>query len=142
MSEPHGVPGVTIAGATSTGQRALVVEPVSPGDEVVSVWIADPDDGPSVLLDTARLDVLIADLTQRRAFLGQVRRVAPIADLSTRERLVLVRMSNGQTDKEIAAGMELSSGTIGQVVAGLYRKLGVSSRPHAVRLGFEQGWLA
>jgi DNA-binding CsgD family transcriptional regulator/PAS domain-containing protein len=59
--------------------------------------------------------------------------VAPVADLSPREREVLDRAAEGLSDMEIARQLSISARTVGKHLERAYRKLGVSSRGRAVR---------
>jgi DNA-binding CsgD family transcriptional regulator len=61
--------------------------------------------------------------------------------LTTRELEVLVRISDGFTNGEIAADLYLSEDTIKTHARRMFRKLGVTDRSHAVRRGFELGHL-
>lgn len=54
--------------------------------------------------------------------------------LSVRELDVLSLMSDGLSNKEIAARLFLSHKTVEKVVTGIFRKLGVGSRTAAVKL--------
>ncbi|KPH86598.1 LuxR family transcriptional regulator [Komagataeibacter intermedius AF2] len=66
-------------------------------------------------------------------------RTAPA--LSEREREVLRHVSQGFTEAEIAARLEVSTHTIHTYVRRIYQKLSVSSRIEAVTLARRQGWL-
>jgi DNA-binding NarL/FixJ family response regulator len=54
--------------------------------------------------------------------------------LSPREHEVLVRLSTGATNQEIAAAMHISPATVKKHTAALYRKLGVRNRTEAAHL--------
>lgn len=56
------------------------------------------------------------------------------ATLSPREREVLGRLLTGASEKAIAAELDLTDGSVHQVVVRLFRKLGVSSRPELMAL--------
>lgn len=59
---------------------------------------------------------------------------SPIRGLTAREFDVLSLISEGMSNKEIAAGLFVSPKTVEKVVSSIYRKLGVGSRTAAVRL--------
>lgn len=62
----------TIPGRTWTDEasgRSLVVEETSRGDLYVECWVADPDDGPSVLLKTTHVRELYDSLGDRLVLL-------------------------------------------------------------------------
>jgi DNA-binding NarL/FixJ family response regulator len=58
-------------------------------------------------------------------------------DLSLREREVLLLLSTGATNREIAETMHVSSETVKKHAATLYRKLGVRNRTEAAQLAPE-----
>lgn len=47
------------------GRTSLVVEVVESNDECIQLWIADPDDGPSVEISPAEAREVAADLIAR-----------------------------------------------------------------------------
>jgi len=55
-------------------------------------------------------------------------------ELSAREREVLMLLSTGATNREIAAALHVSSETVKKHAAALYRKLGVRNRTEAAHL--------
>ena len=58
-------------------------------------------------------------------------------ELSAREREVLLLMSTGATNREIAQALHVSSETVKKHAAALYRKLGVRNRTEAAQLAPE-----
>ncbi len=65
-----------------------------------------------------------------------------IMGLSEREREVLVLMSAGSTNPEIAEALHLSKHTIKEHTSSVYRKLGVRNRTEAVQKAQRMGLLA
>jgi DNA-binding NarL/FixJ family response regulator len=65
-----------------------------------------------------------------------------VMGLSEREREVLVLMSAGQTNPEIAEVLHLSKHTIKEHTSSVYRKLGVRNRTEAVQKAQRMGLLA
>jgi DNA-binding NarL/FixJ family response regulator len=59
--------------------------------------------------------------------------------LTEREREILVQVSRGKSNADIAATLWLSEQTIKYHLTNIYRKLGVKGRPGAVRYVFELG---
>ena len=59
---------------------------------------------------------------------------SPLGSLTSREFDVLTLMSEGLSNKQIAARLYVSPKTVEKVVSGIYRKLGVGSRTAAVKL--------
>jgi hypothetical protein len=65
------VPALTLLERASG--RSLVVEGSNPGDIDVEMWVADPDDGRSVLLTLAQVRVLHRALADRLELLEDQR---------------------------------------------------------------------
>jgi NarL family two-component system response regulator LiaR len=65
----------------------------------------------------------------------------PVPDygLTERETEILSLLVEGQTNKEIAAQLSLSSGTVRIYVSNILSKLGVRNRTEAARLALQQG---
>lgn len=61
--------------------------------------------------------------------------------LTERERAILVLAEAGQTNKQIAAQLHLSAGTVRNYLAEATQKLGASNRIEASRIARENGWL-
>jgi len=58
---------------------------------------------------------------------------SPVSNLTSREHDVLVLMSEGLSNKEIASRLFVSPKTVEKAASGIFRKLGVSSRTAAVK---------
>ena len=68
----------------------------------------------------------------------QPEHIGPMApELSAREREVLVFLSTGATNREIAEALHVSSETVKKHAAALYRKLGVRNRTEAAQFAPE-----
>ena len=67
---------------------------------------------------------------------------ASSAELSDREKEVLVRLAWGYSNKEIAGELGLSVKTVETYKVRIGEKLGLKSRPDIVRYALRQGWLA
>ena len=66
----------------------------------------------------------------------------PPSPLSDREQQVLQLLADGQTNKEIAAGLFVSEATVKTHVENILRKLGVADRTQAVAEAFRRGLVA
>jgi LuxR family maltose regulon positive regulatory protein len=80
--------------------------------------------------------------TQRVDATPAVSSTGPRSDVSAREREVLGLIGAGLSNKEIAAGLDLSESTVKFHRRNIYRKLNVSSRSKAVAAGRRLGLLA
>jgi ATP/maltotriose-dependent transcriptional regulator MalT len=91
-----------------------------------------------------RADLLPAELALVEELTGAVPELAgQVLDvLSPRERIILRRISAGETPKEIALSLHVSMNTIKTQVRSIYRKLGVSSRAGAIERARVLGMLA
>jgi len=56
-------------------------------------------------------------------------------NLTPRERQVLASLTSGQTNRQIAAELHLSVGTVKSHLTSIYGKLGVSNRTEAALVG-------
>jgi DNA-binding NarL/FixJ family response regulator len=61
----------------------------------------------------------------------------PLGGLSAKEIAVLVEISHGHTNKQIATNLWLSEQTVKFHLRNIYRKLGVNSRTEALRYAYE-----
>jgi DNA-binding NarL/FixJ family response regulator len=89
----------------------------------------------------ARTDALLFPEAVRRLAAAAPTRKAPkgIADLSEREREVLVLAAKGLSNQEIAANLFLGRETVKTHLSGVYAKLGVRDRTQAVIAAYEGG---
>ncbi|MDN3239225.1 response regulator [Glycomyces tritici] len=89
----------------------------------------------------ARTDALLFPEAVRRLAAAAPTRKAPkgIADLSEREREVLVLAAKGLSNQEIAAKLFLGRETVKTHLSGVYAKLGVRDRTQAVIAAYEGG---
>ncbi|MHA7582337.1 LuxR C-terminal-related transcriptional regulator [Paenibacillus vandeheii] len=62
-----------------------------------------------------------------------------IGSLTPKERLVLIHMSHGHANREIASRMNIGTGTIKTHINRIYSKLGVTSRLEAIGKALEAG---
>ncbi|WP_183086103.1 LuxR family transcriptional regulator [Mycetocola tolaasinivorans] len=58
-------------------------------------------------------------------------------DLTRRERIVLTQLASARTMPEIAEHLVVSPNTVKAQTRSIYRKLGATSRPHAIRIASE-----
>jgi two-component system response regulator DegU len=65
-----------------------------------------------------------------------------VAPLTSRETQILIWVANGNTNKQIAAALEISEQTIKNHVSAILRKLSANDRAHAVVLAMRHGWIS
>jgi two-component system NarL family response regulator len=63
----------------------------------------------------------------------------PCAELSPRELEILKLIANGESNKEIAAHLAISEGTVRVHASNVFAKLGCSDRAQAVAVAFHRG---
>ena len=127
----HPIPLIVITGFpdVTTAVRAMKAGAVSVVEKPISEHI---------LLDSVR-EALLKD-TEHRVHGGQVTEIrARIALLTGRERQVLELVVAGQTSKEIAAKLSLSSKTVETHRAQIMNKLKAHSIAELVRLAIQYG---
>ena len=66
---------------------------------------------------------------------------SPLSDLTEREAEVLELLASGARNKEIAADLSLSAGTVKWHISNVFEKLDVTTRTEAVRVAQERGIL-
>ena len=77
------------------------------------------------------LDMIVESLKDREE---APESLSPLDSLTDREREVLVQLSEGLSNKQIARRLHISPKTVEKIMTGVYRKLGVKSRTAAVKL--------
>ena len=104
----------------------------------------DPPDLVHAVRAVARGDSLLAPSVTRRLIERFVRRPAAppeLAELTEREREVLLLVGRGRSNAEIAGELYLSEATVKTHVTRILRKLGLRDRVQAVVLAYEAGLL-
>ena len=81
---------------------------------------------------------LIAD--RYRQLAGSVERRAE-SDLTPREQQIIELVATGATNKQVAANLDLSAGTVKWHVSNLFQKLGAETRTEAVVAARDQGFI-
>jgi len=66
----------------------------------------------------------------------------PCSELSPRELEILKLIANGETNKDIAAKLAISEGTVRVHASNVFAKLGCSDRAQAVAVAFHRGIIA
>ena len=97
--------------------------------------------GGSALLAPAVTGAVVAEFA-RRSPAGQAERAALLEELTEREREVLVLLTRGRSNAEIAAELIVGDATVKTHVAHVLMKLGVRDRVQAVIFAYEAGLVA
>jgi len=80
------------------------------------------------------------DSAAAQALVASAENVPPLRDeLTRREREILVLLTEGKTNREIAKQLSLSEGTVRFHVSNILSKLDVNNRTEAVSLALQQG---
>lgn len=104
-----------------------------------TLGMAPPDRCAAAAREAARLG--LRPLTSQLTLITTTH-PSPATDLTPRQREVLALLARGQTSKEIADQLALSVRTVEMHVARLLERLNCRTRPEAIRLAVERGWLA
>ena len=129
----------------------VIVLTVHDDDDLVLGAVRGGADG-FVLKNATKEDLLsairnVAEGGQRfddvvvRAFLKEQSREEDARLLTSREIDILKLVASGHSNREIAAALILSLGTVKTHLDDVYRKLGVSDRAHAVAVAMRRGLL-
>jgi len=138
-----GVDIITALRAEFGQVRAVMLSTYSSGHEISAAMQAGAS---AYVLKSMPLPRLLE--TIRRVHSGEVVCLPEIArsmanrnasSLSKREMEILVLMANGLSNKEIAAKLDIVSGTVKLHVSNILAKLGVLDRTQAVLLAVKQG---
>jgi DNA-binding NarL/FixJ family response regulator len=118
------------------GASGFLLKRTPAADLVAGVHVVAAGDGMIAPSVTTRL---IAHFRERAEQATPLRDAGVLDDLTEREREVLVLVSRGLSNGEIAARLFLSEGTVKTHVKRIFTKLGVHDRTQAVILAYEVG---
>ncbi len=144
LGEEDGTEVIRIVRRSDPAARFLVL---STFDTEAQVRQAVEAGAAGYLLKTAPPQSLIAALRAVHAGLrflpaelaAHLERHAAIWDLTPRERSVLAAAAEGDTNREIAARLGLTEGTVKGYLVGIFSKLGVENRTQAIALAAAKG---
>ncbi len=94
--------------------------------------------------DPAELERLVSSLRSAARPAGDAGKADPvlsISPLTTREREIVVLLSNGYAALNIAAKLNLSHATVRNHIQNILRKLEVHSQVEAIAVAFRRGWI-
>jgi DNA-binding NarL/FixJ family response regulator len=119
-----------VRNALEAGATGYLLKNASPDLIVESVEAVHTGE---IVLDKAFLQIL----EPKTSIVGED--FDPVVSLSMRERQVLLRISNGDTDKAIGRGLGISETTVANHLARIFKKLHVNSRTQAAVKGIALG---
>ncbi|MEO6062000.1 MAG: response regulator transcription factor [Thermoflexales bacterium] len=119
-----------VMSALQAGANGYVLKTTAPADLVNAVVTVRSG---RLALDEGLIQVLA------RSPLADGRGGMPRAEVSAREREVLRLIAQGQTNKAIAARLDISDRTVQSHIANIFEKLSASSRTEAVMIGIRLG---
>ncbi|WP_264294077.1 response regulator transcription factor [Dehalogenimonas etheniformans] len=64
-----------------------------------------------------------------------------VAPLTSRERQILIHVTDGHTNKQIAIALKISEQTIKNHISAILRKLNANDRAHAAVLAIRRGYI-
>jgi DNA-binding NarL/FixJ family response regulator len=126
-----------VFGALRAGASGFLLKDATPDVLVAAVRAVAAGDSLVDPAVTGRLLQRWSELEGRLAPPGDV--LAPVANLTGREREILTGLARGRSNRELAAELFLSEATVKSHVSNLLLKLGVRSRVQAVILAYERG---
>lgn len=124
-----------VFGALRAGASGFLLKDATPDALIAAIRAVGRGDVPVDPAVTGRLIERWASLDQPTVTPSPDR----TADLTEREREILVRLSRGASNRELATSLHLSEATVKSHVSSLLSKLGVRSRVQAVILAYETG---
>ena len=125
-----------VFGALRAGAAGFLLKD-SPPDDLLSA-IRTVNDGGS-LVDPTLTRTLIERWSALEDAVADPPAPAALPEITPREREVLVGLAKGWSNRELAAQLYLSEGTVKTHVSSLLSKLGLRSRVQAVILAYESG---
>jgi len=119
--------------ALRAGASGFLLKDATPEELVAAVRVVA--EGESLLAPTVT-SRLIAHFTRQPALVGTP---PSLAELTPREREVLVHVARGLSNAEIAARLVLAEQTVKTHVSRIFLKLGIRDRAQAVMVAYETG---
>jgi DNA-binding NarL/FixJ family response regulator len=131
----------TVLALVPHGDRAALAEIVQLGPDAVLDRAADADELHDAVRRLLRGERVVATSLHSALLqsltVGPARQAAAVADLTAREREVLGLLARNQTNRQIAAAMFVTPGTVKTHVTRIFTKLGVKTRAEAVARAVE-----
>jgi DNA-binding NarL/FixJ family response regulator len=123
-------PGVAVVVLTSFSDRERILQAIDAGAAGYLLKDVQPAELARAIEAAARGDAPL-DPRAARTILGDRRAAPPGAELSDREREVLVLVAEGLPNKLIARRLDISEKTVKAHLTSVYRQIGVTDRTQA-----------
>ena len=130
---------IRVIALTSFAEQELVEKAIRAG--AISYLLKDvQSDKLAETIREAKQGRSTIDSAAAQALVASTDEGTPVSeDLTQREREILVLLTEGKTNKEIAKQLSLSDGTVRFHVSNILSKMGVSNRTEAVSFALQQG---
>jgi NarL family two-component system response regulator LiaR len=130
---------IRVIALTSFAEQELVEKAIRAG--AISYLLKDvQSDKLAETIREAKQGRSTIDSAAAQALVASTDEGTPVSeDLTQREREILVLLTEGKTNKEIAKQLSLSEGTVRFHVSNILSKMGVSNRTEAVSFALQQG---
>ena len=130
---------IRVIALTSFAEQELVEKAIRAG--AISYLLKDvQSDKLAETIREAKQGRSTIDSAAAQALVASTDEGTPVSeDLTQREREILVLLTEGKTNKEIAKQLSLSEGTVRFHVSNILSKLGVNNRTEAVSFALQQG---
>jgi DNA-binding NarL/FixJ family response regulator len=125
--------------ALKAGASGFLLKDVPPQELLFAIRAVHSGDSVVAPSTTRRLIAAFAPLLPAGAEGGSAATAAGLAELTEREREVLVQVAAGRSNAEIAARLFVSEATVKTHVGRILAKLGLRDRVQAVVLAYESG---
>jgi DNA-binding NarL/FixJ family response regulator len=123
-------PDVAVVVLTSFSDRERILKAIDAGAPGYLLKDVEPAELERAIESAARGDAPI-DPRAARAILGERRAAAPAAELSDRERQVLMLVAEGLPNKLIARRLDISEKTVKAHLTSVFKQIGVTDRTQA-----------
>jgi DNA-binding NarL/FixJ family response regulator len=134
-------PGIAVVVLTSFSDRERILQAIDAGAAGYLLKDVEPAELVKAIESAARGDAPL-DPRAARAILRERRAAAPAADLSDREREVLMLVAEGLPNKLIARRLDISEKTVKAHLTSVFKQIGVTDRTQAALWAERHGFTA
>jgi DNA-binding NarL/FixJ family response regulator len=134
-------PEIAVVVLTSFSDRKRILQAIDAGAAGYLLKDVEPAELVKAIESAARGEAPL-DPRAARAILGDRRAAAPAAELSDREREVLMLVAEGLPNKLIARRLDISEKTVKAHLTSVFKQIGVSDRTQAALWAERHGFTA